>query len=249
VCNESAVGIREASMRFVKNAVALLICLFVILAVVQPGGTDTSRDYDVICPLCHTVFKASAYRPGSRLGVRLDLKPLGPAVAPARLPQCPKCRFIVYDPDLNEKDREMLRKFVDSKAYKDISGDSPTYFLLARIYKVAGMDSYETAHTYLKASWQVDKDRVKCAKYLEASYAEFQSFLSSNKEMSSKYIMAELLSGEIERRLGKFDQALGRFSRIQKAPEFVRSENVTSIIDYQLELIGARDTEPHEIKM
>jgi|WetSurMetagenome_2_1015567.scaffolds.fasta_scaffold02623_6 hypothetical protein len=236
-------------MFFFEKSGVWLICLSIILALVQPGATNTSKDYDVECPLCHTIFKASIYEPSLRHGMRLDLKPIGPAAAPAQMPQCPKCRFIVYDPDLNEKDRELLHKFVDSKAYKDISVDSPTYFLLARIYEVAGMDAYETAHTYLKASWQVDKDRVKCAKYLEAGLAKFQSFLLSNKGISSQYIMAELLSGEIERRLGRLDQALARFSRLQKTPDFREGENVASIIDYQLELIAAGDTEPHEIKM
>lgn len=236
-------------MRFAKSVSVWLICLSVIFAVVQPGSTQTSTDVDYTCPLCHTTFKASSYVSNSRLGMRLDLKPVGQIAAPWSFPKCPKCHFIVYDQELSDKDQELLQKFVNSKDYKDIAGDNASYFLLARLYETVGMDNYEIAHAYLKASWQVDKDRVKSGKYLEASLAKFQSFLSSrNKGISSQYIMAEMLSGEIERRLGKFDQALSRFSRIQKSSEF-SGGNVTAIIEHQLELIAARDAEPHEIKM
>jgi hypothetical protein len=109
------------------------------------------------------------------------------------------------------------------------------------------MDALEIAHTYLKASWQVESDSKKCAKYLEASLSKFESFLSSNKEKSNQYMTAELVSGEIERRLGKFDLASSRFSRLQKSPEFTDIKNIAGIIQYQIELIAAKDTGPHEI--
>ena len=236
-------------MRFSKNISVWLICLTTILLVVQPAATDTAIDTDVTCPLCHTAFKAKTDYSSSRLGMRLDLKPLNTTAAPWIIPKCPNCHFIVYDPDLSEQDRETLTKFVNSKEYRDIAGDNSTYFLLARLYEALGMDTYEIADTYLRASWQVDTDRLKCAKYLEASFAKYESFLASNKEISHKYIMAEMVSGEIERRLGKFDQAQSRFSRIQKNPAFSGSGTVMSIIDYQLELIAAKDAAPHDIKM
>jgi hypothetical protein len=236
-------------MLFAKKVSVWLICLSVIILVVQPGATQTSKDVDVTCPLCHTTFKANMDVSSSRLGMRLDLKPLGPIPAPWNVPKCPKCHFIVYDQELSETNLELLHKFVSSKKYQDMSVDNSTYFLLAKIYEVVGMDIYEIAHTYLKASWQVEKDQAKCAKYLEASLAKFQLFLSLNKKISSQYIIAELVSGEIERRTGKFDQAAARFNRIQKLSEFSGSDNVAAIIEYQLELIAAKDKGPHEIKM
>jgi uncharacterized protein (DUF2225 family) len=235
-------------MRFYKNAAAITVCLIILVALAQPGATNTSTDVDVTCPLCHTNFKANVDTSSSRLGMRLDLKPIGTTNAPWNVPKCPKCNFIVYDQALSDEDSEHLIKFVNSIEYRDIAADNSTYFLLGRIYEAVGMDNNEIAHTYLKASWQVDKDKVKCAKYLAASLAKFEAFLSSNKKISAQSIMAEMVSGEIERRLGKFDLALNRFNRLQKTPEFAGSGTVVSIIEYQLELIGAKDTEPHEIK-
>ena len=217
--------------------------------VVQPSATGTATDTDVTCPLCHTSFKAHTDYSSSRLGMRLDLKPLGTTAAPWIIPKCPNCHFIVYDQDLIDTDQELLLKFVNSLEYQDIVPDNSTYFLLARLQEALGMDTYEIAHTYLKASWQVDTDRAKCGKYLEASLAKFQAYLASDKIIPHQYVMAEMVSGEIERRLGKFEQALSRFSRLQKSSEFSGSSTVMSIIDYQLELIGAKDSDPHDIKM
>lgn len=180
--------------------------------------------------------------------MRLDLKPAGPGAAPASLHKCPNCHFIVYSKDLKNGDRQKLLKLINSREYRHISVDNPTYYLLAKIYEATGKDDLEIAHAYLRASWQVEHDPQKCAKYLEASHAKFGAFLSSNRDKSTPYIMAELVSGEIERRLGRFGQALSRFSRLQKQPEFSGAEHLSAIINYQLELIAAKDREPHDIR-
>ena len=60
-------------------------------------------------------------------------------------------------------------------------------------------------------------------------------------------MLSELVAGEIERRLGKFDLAEVRFNRLKKLPEFQDARNVSDIISYQLVLIAAKDTGPHEI--
>jgi hypothetical protein len=235
-------------MRFAINVVVYLICFFVLVVFVQPGAAHAPADVDVTCPLCHTTFKSMSDMPGRRLGMRLDLKPMGPGAAPASLHKCPNCHFIVYSKDLKEGDKRKLLKLINSREYRHISVDNPTYYLLAKIYETMGKDDLEIAHAYLRASWQVEHDSGKCAKYLEASYAKFGAFLSSNKDKSTPHIMAELVSGEIERRLGRFDQALSRFSRLQKQPEFSGAKHLTAIINYQLELIAAKDIEPHEIR-
>jgi len=235
-------------MCFLRNAGVWLVCFFVFVAFVQTGATHTMAERDVKCPLCHTQFKTKVDVSGTRMGMRLDLKPLGPIAAPWSVPKCPNCHFIVYTNDLKDSEKKDLLKLINSDEYRNISKDNSTYFLLAKIYETVGMDDLEIAHTYLRASWQVENDGAKCPKYLEASYARFAAFLASSKEKSSKYIQAELVSGEIERRLGKFDQALSRFTRLQKQPEFA-AQRLAAIIDLQLELINSKDSGPHEIKI
>jgi len=180
--------------------------------------------------------------------MRLDLKPLGPIAAPWSVPKCPTCHFIVFQNELKDSEKKALLQLVNSKEYRDIAQDNSTYFLLAKVYETIGMNNLEIAHTYLKASWQVENDSQKYPRYLEASLAKFAAFLASNKEKSTSYIQAELVSGEIERRLGKFDQALSRFNRLKTLPDFTGPKHIASIIALQIELIDSKDSGPHEIR-
>jgi|WetSurMetagenome_2_1015567.scaffolds.fasta_scaffold00404_11 hypothetical protein len=233
-------------MYFAKNVTVWLLALFVLVAFVQPATTHSSADVNVKCPLCHTAFKTRTDDSGARLGMRLDLKPLGQM--PRSLPKCPNCHFIVYNGEMSAKDKKLLLKLVNSGEYRHISDNNSTYFLLAKIYETIGMNNLEIAHTYLKASWQVEDDPAKYARYLEASHSKFEAYLASGKDNSTQYIMAQLMAGEIERRLGRFDQARSRFSELQKQPEFSGLQHIASIINYQLALVSSKDSGPHEIK-
>jgi uncharacterized protein (DUF2225 family) len=234
-------------MRISKHIGIWSLCIIILFAVVQPGATNTDEEVDMECPLCHTEFRATVDLSSSRQGMRLDLKPVGPIEAPWKLPQCPGCYFIVYKHDLNDQEIDQLRNIVNSDAYKNLLADNSTYYLLAKLYEQVGMADLEIAHTYLKASWQVEKDKPKCARYLEASLKKFEAFLAANKVKNTPWMMSELVSGEIERRLGMFERATSRFNRLKQLPEFQDARNTTDIIAYQLVLIAAKDTEPHEI--
>jgi uncharacterized protein (DUF2225 family) len=234
-------------MRIAKHIGIWISCLFILFAAVPPGSTHTEPESDIECPVCHTAFKAVIDLSSSRHGMRLDLKPVGPIPAPWVIPKCPKCGFIVYKQEWEEAEQLKVQQLVNSEEYKKILPDNSTYFILARIYEYVGMDDFEIAHTYLKASWQVEHDKAKCAKYLEESLKKFEAFLAASKDKTNERIMSELVSGEIERRLGRFDQAQSRFNRIKSLPEFNEAENITGIITYQLQLIAAKDTAPHEI--
>jgi uncharacterized protein (DUF2225 family) len=234
-------------MRISKHIAVWSLCILISFAVVQPASTHTEPESDITCPLCHTSFKAIIEYSSSRHGMRLDLKPIGPIPAPWAIPKCPKCGFIVYKQEWEEGEQLKVKQFVDSQEYKQLLADNSTYFILAKIYENVGMDTLEIAHTYLKASWQVEHDMVKCAKYLEESLKKFEAFLAANKGKNNEWIKSELVAGEIERRLGKFDAAANRFNRIAKLPEFMEIRNIVEIIRYQLVLIAAKDTAPHEI--
>jgi uncharacterized protein (DUF2225 family) len=235
-------------MRLAQRSSIWLICLSMLLAVAQPGSTNTEPETDITCPMCHTTFKAVIDLSSSRQGMRLDLKPVGSIPAPWAIPKCPKCGFIVYKQEWEEEEQLQVQQFVNSDEYKTLLTDNSTYYILAKIYEHVGMDDLEIAHTYLKASWQVEHDKVKCAKYMTESLKHFEAFLASkNEENRSNVLMADLVSGEIERRLSMFDQAAARFTRLKLVPEYKEVENITTIINYQLVLIAAKDTAPHEI--
>lgn len=235
-------------MRLSRNLSIWSLCLVILFTAVQAGSAPAEPESDIDCPVCHTSFKAVVDTSSSRHGMRLDLKPVGPIPAPWAIPKCPKCGFIIYKQEWEETEQLKVQQFVNSEDYKNILADNSTYYLLAKILEHMGVDDLEIAHTYLKASWQVEHDKLKCAKYLGESLKKFEAFLAVNTSKNNDWIKSELVTGEIERRLGRFEQAQNRFARLKTLPEFNQAEHIVSIIKYQLTLIAAKDNDPHEIE-
>jgi uncharacterized protein (DUF2225 family) len=224
-----------------------MVGLFGFLCLVTgTAWASTFKTVEVICPLCNTKFQTGLQMSGTTFGQRLDLKPVGPIAAPWPLPVCPKDHFVVFKEDFSEQEKESLRGFVNSKAYQDQGKDTPYYFLLAKIYEFLGEDNFKIAYTYLKASWQADKNTDQEKRCLEASFDHLIYLLSTSTEKDTKWENAELLSGEIERRLGRFDEAGKRFQSLSNQPEF-KTKLYAKIIKLQIELIEKKDTLPHEV--
>lgn len=83
-------------------------------------------------------------------------------------------------------------------------------------------------------------------KYMGMCLDTFSIYLKKADKADKNYVTAQLLSGEMERRLGRFDDSRKRFNSIKGEKEF-KDEIFQTIIGYQLELIGKKDTEPHTI--
>lgn len=67
----------------------------------------TMSEVEKVCPLDGTKFKAVLDFSGTRFGMQLDMKPLGPTLAPWRIPVCPTDHFAIYK-DANEFTEERL---------------------------------------------------------------------------------------------------------------------------------------------
>lgn len=226
----------------------LLIILLLILWP-QTGYGLIFREIEISCPLCETTFKTSRAVSGTVWGRRLDLKPLGPIASPWPIPVCPNCRFVNYKDKFDNEEVERLKLFVKSQEYQNLAKNHSSYFLLAKIYEFTGMDHLTLAHTYLQASWQVEADhQEKCTQYLEKSLRNFEKFLLTYDKKDDRWVNAELLCGEIERRLGYFEKAKNRFDRLESLQEF-RKDILRRIIFTQIYLIGIEDSRPHEFPL
>ena len=74
-----------------KRLVLLACFLNMSIAYAHTWGTK-----EVVCPLGGEKFQTTVDMSGTRFGMQLDLKPLGPIAAPWRLPVCPGNHFVVY---------------------------------------------------------------------------------------------------------------------------------------------------------
>jgi hypothetical protein len=91
------------------------------------------------------------------------------------------------------------------------------YEWLANIFVLRNMPSIETAQTYLKAAWTAeDETNIDSAnRFREHAKAYFAKALESHEMEEEKVPVITYLVAELNRRLGKFSEALEWFSRVK----------------------------------
>jgi hypothetical protein len=204
-------------------------------------------EIEVTCPLDGTKFKSPAPIRGGRIGSRLDLRPIGFMDVPTRLPVCPNNHFVMYKDKFTDAELEHLKKYVLTPEYQNLAKDNSSYFLLAKILEYLGETDWLISNAYLKASWQVEDKPEKEKQYLEITLQYLNKFLSAGKkEGDREWETAQLLAGEMERRLGRFDDAKKRFLELSKLAGFKQGVNA-AVVNYQLDLISKKDTGVHDL--
>jgi hypothetical protein len=214
------------------------------------GGLTSAAavtEIEITCPLDGTKFKSPVPVRGVQTGTRLDFKPIGSMEIPVPLPVCPKDHFVMYKNQFTDAEKERLKKFVLSPEYQNLAKENPSYFLLAKIFEYLGETDWQIANAYLLASWQVENKPEKEKQYLELTLQHLNKFLSTgNKEGDRTWETGQLLAGEMERRLGRFDDAKKRFLGLGKLSGFKQGFNA-AVLMYQLDLIAKKDSGVHEL--
>jgi len=222
----------------------LFICSTIYICFIN-ASAHTSGEVEEICPLDGTKFKAIIDMSGTKFGQQLDLKDIGPIAAPWRIPVCPTDHFVIYKKDFTDKEKTVLKSYIDSDEYQSLVADNSTYFLLAKIFEYLKKDSIDIAYTYLQASWEVDNKPEKYSQYATLSLEKFKLFISTNDKDHKSWKVAHMVAGELERRLKYFDEAKQRFLSLKILFESDADPKWLKIINYQLELIEQQDSQPH----
>lgn len=235
-----------------------------MVAVMLMAGTQatalTIHEADKTCPLCTTEFKARLAGSGTQFGMRLDLKPLGAIAAPWPVAVCPKCHFVLLSDDLSDSDLKMLKAFVQTKEYQAWGETRSSHFLMAKLLAALGRDDATLAHVYLKASWQEEGKNEFLTEDLQLSLKHFEAFLKAGPpndkknpsegqeedDAASAYQTAQLLKGELLRRLSRFDEAKAHLQSLLKQTPF-QGTFLGKIVAYEMRLCDKKDAEPHEV--
>ena len=101
--------------------------------------------------------------------------------------------------------------------------------------------------SFLRASWQVEDKPALAERYLIRAYDRFSKVAQTLPPEHKDRLNVLLLCGELERRLGKFEEAEKRFRQILEAAEFKNEPRREPISMLQLKLIEARDRAPHAL--
>jgi hypothetical protein len=183
---------------------------------------------------------------GTSFGQQLDLKPFGPMPAPWPLARCPSNGFVLYKEEFSADEIERLKPYVLSPEYQALRKDNSDYYLAAQLLQFMGADADEVAWSLLQATWEMEADATRYRRYAQEALAKFSVSLTKPQADRQKWATMQLIAGELERRLGRFEDARERFSELGAEDEF-HTGVLAEILAYQLQLVDASDTQPHPI--
>jgi hypothetical protein len=231
---------------FRLRAITVPLMAVAVLALAVPAVASTFRSVHKTCPLCDTEFDTMAEGSGTQFSTRSDLKPLGAIAAPWPIPVCPKCKFVLYAADIPKDELEKCRKIVSDATYTEHS-ERASHYLLGILYEKLEKDDLTIGHIYLKASWQEESNTTQLDEDLKLSEKHFAAFLARPGKHDSSWQTAQLIVGEIKRRLKKFDESKKHFDNLKTMAEF-QGNQLEKIIDFQLRLVAEQDSKPHSLK-
>ena len=202
---------------------------------------------EMTCPIDGKRFKFEGAPPASPNRVlNLDMKPAEPEIAPWPLPKCPENGFVIYQSKFSESKIRKFRQFVQSDAYRSIVDVHTTHYLAAVLRKRVEEPLYDIAWSLAQATWEVASDAVRYKQYAEEALAAYEQLPEGNALPRRQRVLKEMMSGELERRLGLFDAAKKRFIGIRDQAEFT-TPTLQRVFQLQLKLISAKDTGIHRM--
>lgn len=199
-----------------------------------PALAMSQRDVEIVCPLDGTVFRSMMANSGLQTGIGLDFKPLGMTPAPWPLARCPGNGFVIYKSEFSAYELSRLRVIVRGETYQSMLGQDRPHFLAAHLMAAMHEPPSRIAVMLLQATWEA-RGPEQYRTYALAALAAHEKLLHTHHGRPRGRLMASLVAGELERRLGRFEQARRRFLAIPFRDRI--GEPYVRIIRRQLELI------------
>lgn len=224
----------------------ITLMLGLLLAAAGIAAAAKFVDREMPCPVCGKIFYARLDLTGEQSPeMRLDLKPVGEISWPWLLPDCPHCGFVVYRLPIPAAELAKCKLIVASEEYKKALAHS-SYYRVGLLYARLGQPAYIVANSFLKASWQEESEPAKLKEDQELALKYFNSCAQTCAALEEKE-NSLLLSGELLRRLGRFDEARAHLSKLQALKGFQKNF-FSDIVEFQLFRCSKLDPAPYEIE-
>jgi len=245
------VGVFRGMRRFEGPLAFCLAALGSGLIAASGAGARTFHTVERECPFTGTKFRAHVDASGTRICLRLDLKPIGYIGAPPELPVCPDDGFVVFKDAFSKGEVERLRPWVESQEFRRLASEESTYYRKAATLRRLGAPSSEVAWALVQASWQVEDDADKYGRYVSEALAELTRAAAESpptaggERASLEPDAAALLAGELARRTGQGQRARERFQQLKQKPGL--DQRLLEMVDRELELVNAGDFDAHYV--
>lgn len=223
---------------------AALLFALGLVPLSAPALTFMEQQY--LCPIDGKPFSARVASSGTSFGRYFDGQQFGPIASPGPLPVCPDNGFVIGDETRAYSEAELvrLREFVASPQYRGWVAQDTPYYRLARQRAFFGESPEALAPTLLAATWEAGASRYP--RYAAEALAAWQARAGQQADGDGAYT-ARMVVGELQRRLGRFDDARATFEALRadrgfpgKQVEADDAAYLRKIVAAQLELIRDR---------
>ena len=227
------------------------ILQWVVMATGLVAGTAsamTMLPVDYVCPVGGEKFTAQTVGSGTAYGHFLDGQSYGPIGSPWPLVECPGNGLLLYKRDFSAEEIARLTPYVESAEYQALRQTETSYWRLALLLRHMGESDAVLAGVVRQATWQAQGEQYP--RYVAAAAAAWQAQCRDDAGQEARdegWLYCQMMLGEWERRLSRFDAAKARFTRLQpwvdtlvSARERSRARRqYAAEIEQQLRLIAA----------
>ena len=218
------------------RVIALHALFMASVAAASAQGVSVQRT----CPIDGKSFTYLAPNVPPSREFNLDMKPAD-SISPWPHAKCPENGFVIYKSNLSDAEIAKLRNFVLTDQYRSMSRVHSTRYLEAALRRHLGESPYNIAWALVQATWEVSSDPVRYKQYAEEALATYDSIPLDALPDIRHRIVKRMISGELARRLGRFDSARDRFLEMRDSAELSKPFYQRTI-ELQLKLVRAKDT-------
>lgn len=228
-----------------------LPALALTLAALLPGrpaeAAPITFDMPYTCPVGGEKFTDKQRVAVTQTGRMLDLKAVGnfEGLWPP-LPVCPGNGLPLYRKDFKPEELDRLKPWVASPEFAAMRAAETPHYVAAKTAAFLGEPADEVANRFLVASWSA-RNPAEYERYAGEALARMQALLAdpavAKSENGGRF---QLLSGELERRLGRFAESRARLEGLQADDRF-KAPFLAKVITTELELVAAKDSAEHPL--
>jgi hypothetical protein len=224
-----------------KSRILLAALVFSLVAASRMHAM-TFGEAEFTCPIDGQRFVDEVPMSGSQFGEYLDRRPAGALSSPWLLGKCKTHRFPMFKTEFTPAEKEILRSYVTSAEYRELSEKESDYYLVAKLKQRLGASPEQVATTLLQASWEVDAT-PRYERYAKETLAALEALIAKppSEFTRDSIVSYSQIAGELERRLGRFDAARKRFEALSKDAA-VQGKPLEALVRQELALIEAKSS-------
>ncbi len=176
-----------------------------LLLAAPPAHATKLMSKTFVCPIGGQKFTADVYGSYFGYGGRPDGRPIGTMRGYVPPPECPGNHLILYR-DFSPAEIAALKPLIASPAYRGLLETDTVFYRIAWLEHALNPHAPDYVWDLLRATWYVDRDPEKKARYRAHFLAVAEGMPASPADMRSMMLRLRVLN--VYRETGQFDRAL-----------------------------------------